>query len=215
MPTTLEKEHQLQEEIAPRVEHDVPGIDVLAVELSDAVALPRLHRPPGGRRPRPVRARHRRPARLPARVQRRGLLAGTGPPAAQARAFRGALGRRVRLRTAGRKLRGEVLSAGAESVKVAAADGAETEIPYAEIVRANLIDEGACHEPGDHRGRPRDRARQGNRRGRARLCARGRAARGLQEDAGRGASRDRRDATTTPATSASSRSSCRPTSRSA
>ena len=33
MPTTLEKERQLQEEIAPRVEHDVPGVDVLAVEL--------------------------------------------------------------------------------------------------------------------------------------------------------------------------------------
>ena len=33
MPTTLEREHQLQGEIAPRVEHDVPGVDVLAVEL--------------------------------------------------------------------------------------------------------------------------------------------------------------------------------------
>ena len=33
MPTTLEKERQLQKEIAPRVEHDVPGVDVLAVEL--------------------------------------------------------------------------------------------------------------------------------------------------------------------------------------
>ncbi len=43
----------------------------------------------------------------------------------------------------GRKLRGEVLSADEQSVKVAASDGAETEIPYAEIVRANLIDEGA------------------------------------------------------------------------
>ena len=33
MPTTFEKERQLQEEIAPRVEHDLPGVDVLAVEL--------------------------------------------------------------------------------------------------------------------------------------------------------------------------------------
>ena len=45
----------------------------------------------------------------------------------------------MRVRTTDRKLRGEVLSAGDESVTVAASDGAETEIPYAEIVRANLI----------------------------------------------------------------------------
>ena len=33
MPTTFERERQLQEEIASRVEHDLPGVDVLAVEL--------------------------------------------------------------------------------------------------------------------------------------------------------------------------------------
>ena len=33
MPTTFEKERTLTQEIAPRVEHDVPGVDVLAVEL--------------------------------------------------------------------------------------------------------------------------------------------------------------------------------------
>ena len=33
MPTTLEKERQLQVEIASQVEHEVPGVDVLAVEL--------------------------------------------------------------------------------------------------------------------------------------------------------------------------------------
>jgi hypothetical protein len=42
-------------------------------------------------------------------------------------------------RLAGRKLRGEIISAGEHSVRVAASDGAETEIPYHEIVRANLI----------------------------------------------------------------------------
>src|SRR5262249_11277558 len=58
--------------------------------------------------------------------------------------FEAALGRPVQLRTAGRrKLRGEVRSAGEGRVTGAASDGAETEIPYAEIVRANLIDEGA------------------------------------------------------------------------
>ena len=33
MPTTFEKERQLQDDIASRVEHDLPGVDVLAVEL--------------------------------------------------------------------------------------------------------------------------------------------------------------------------------------
>src|ERR671925_1604252 len=33
MPTTFERERQLQSDITPRVEHDLPGVDVLAVEL--------------------------------------------------------------------------------------------------------------------------------------------------------------------------------------
>src|SRR5438094_4208043 len=33
MPTTFEKERQLQDEITPQVERDLPGVDVLAVEL--------------------------------------------------------------------------------------------------------------------------------------------------------------------------------------
>src|SRR5690348_4785581 len=33
MPTTFEKERQLQGEIASQVEQDLPGVDVLAVEL--------------------------------------------------------------------------------------------------------------------------------------------------------------------------------------
>jgi ribosome maturation factor RimP len=55
--------------------------------------------------------------------------------------FEAARGRRVRVRTAQQKVRGEVVSADAQTVTVAASDGAETEIPYAEIVRANLIDD--------------------------------------------------------------------------
>jgi ribosome maturation factor RimP len=54
--------------------------------------------------------------------------------------FRNAVGRRVALRTADRRLRGEVVAADERTVKVGA-EGAEAEIPYDEIVRANLIDE--------------------------------------------------------------------------
>ena len=130
MATTLEKERQLQDEIAPRVEHDLPGVDVLAVELLLAVALLRLRRPSRRRRPRALRARHRRPARLPARVLGRGLLAGARPPAAHARALRRRRSAAAsRCGRPGAKLKGEVVSAGENSVTVAVADGAETRHP--------------------------------------------------------------------------------------
>ena len=45
MPTTLEKERQLQDEIASQVEHDLPGVDVLAVELLTAARALDLRAP--------------------------------------------------------------------------------------------------------------------------------------------------------------------------
>jgi ribosome maturation factor RimP len=127
MPTTFERERELQGEIAPRVEHDLPGVDVLAVELLTPSRFCVYIDHPGG-------VDHA----LCERVSSPGL----DRPLRRQEHFEAARGRRIKLRTAGRKLRGEVLSAGEQSVKVAASDGAETEIPYAEIVRANLIDEG-------------------------------------------------------------------------
>ena len=60
--------------------------------------------------------------------------------------FERAVGRRIKLRTAtpieGRKrFRGELLAAGSRAVSVAAGSDA-VDIPYEEIVRGNLIDEG-------------------------------------------------------------------------
>ena len=53
--------------------------------------------------------------------------------------FREVVGRRVKLKTSERsKLRGEVRRAGDDAVTVAA-DGGEIEVPYAQIVRGNLI----------------------------------------------------------------------------
>jgi len=55
--------------------------------------------------------------------------------------FERAVGRNVRVKTETRKTRGEVLAAGERSVRILnGADAAD--IPYGEIVRANLIDEG-------------------------------------------------------------------------
>jgi ribosome maturation factor RimP len=139
MPTTLEKERQLQGKIAPQVEQDVPGVDVLAVELLAPSRFRVYIDHPDG-------VDHALCASV-TDVLRDYLREysvevsspGVDRPLRRQEHFEAALGRRVRLRTAGRKLSGEVLSAGEQSVKVAASDGAETEVPYRQIVRANLI----------------------------------------------------------------------------
>jgi len=143
VPTTFERERELQEDIAERVERDLPGVDVLAVELlTPARFCVFIDHAEGVDHALCVRVTDALRDYLrdySVEVSSPGL----SRPLRRQEHFEAALGRRVRLRTAGRKLRGEVLSAGEQSVTVAASDGAETEIPYAEIVRANLIDEGA------------------------------------------------------------------------
>ena len=139
MPTTLDKERQLQGDIAQRVEDDLPGVDVLAVELlTPSRFCVYIDHPEGVdhvlcERVTDVLREYLREYSV--EVSSPGL----DRPLRRQEHFEAALGRRVKLRTAGRKLRGEVLSAGTETVTVAASDGAETEIPYREIVRANLI----------------------------------------------------------------------------
>jgi ribosome maturation factor RimP len=143
MPTTLEKERQLQGEIAPRVEHDLPGVDVLAVEL----LTPSRFRVYVDRAEGVDHALCERVTDLLRDYLRDYGIEVSSPgldrPLRRQEHFAAARGHRVKLRTTGTKLRGEVLAANEESVTVAASDGAETEIPYAEIVRANLIHEGA------------------------------------------------------------------------
>jgi ribosome maturation factor RimP len=144
MPTTVEKEHQLQDEIAPRVEHDLPGVDVLAVELLDPSRFRVYVDHPEGvdhalcEQVTDVLRDYLREYSV--EVSSPGL----DRPLRTREHFAGVVGRPVRLRVLGkRQLKGEVVSVGEQTVTVAAVDGAETEIPYAEIVRANLIDEGA------------------------------------------------------------------------
>ena len=144
MPTTFEKERQLQGDIATRVEHDLPGVDVLAVELLTPSRFCVYVDHPGGvdhalcERVTDVLREYLREYSV--EVSSPGL----DRPLRRQEHFVGVVGRRVRLRTPGKKqLRGEIVSAGDHTVTVAASDGAETEIPYTDIVRANLIDEGA------------------------------------------------------------------------
>ena len=136
MPTTLAKEHQLQGEIAPRVEHDVPGVDVLAVELLTPSRFRVYIDHPDG----VDHALCERVTGVLREYLREYSVDVSSPgierPLRKPEHFAGAVGRRVKLRTRDRRIRGELVSADASRVRVD-----ETEIPYEDIVRANLIDE--------------------------------------------------------------------------
>src|SRR5262249_15228849 len=145
MATTFEKERQLQDEIGSRVEHDLPGVEVLAVELAkpERVVVYGDHPDRGD----------------PALCARgtgvlRGFLReytvdvsspGIERPLRKPAHFEQVLGRRVSLRTRepvdGRsKFKGDLQQAGAD-VLTLGVDGKAIEIPYEAIVRGNLIDE--------------------------------------------------------------------------
>jgi ribosome maturation factor RimP len=144
MATTFEKERTLTQEIVPRVEHDVPGVDVLAVELLSPSRFCVYVDHPGGvdhalcERVTDVLREYLREYSV--EVSSPGL----DRPLRTREHFAAAVGSRVKVRMLGsKKLKGEVVSAGENSVTVATADGSETHIPYSEIVRANLIEDGS------------------------------------------------------------------------
>jgi ribosome maturation factor RimP len=145
MATTYDKERTLQREIAPRVEHDVPGVEVLAVELSNPERFVVYVDHPAG-------VDHALCARV-TDVLREYLREytvdvsspGTERPLRKPAHFERVLGRRVALRTEapvdGRsKFTGELKDAGTDALTLSV-DGAEVDIPYELIVRGNLIAE--------------------------------------------------------------------------
>jgi ribosome maturation factor RimP len=136
-----QKERDLQREIARTVEAALPGVEVLALELTGKERFCVYVDHPQG-------VDHALCERV-TNVLRRYLdeytvevsSPGFDRPLRTRAHFERAVGRTVRVKTETRKTRGEVLSAGERSVRVRAGDDA-TDIPYDEIVRANLIDEG-------------------------------------------------------------------------
>jgi ribosome maturation factor RimP len=134
------KERELQRTITQRVEGGLPGVEVLAVELSGRDRFTVFVDRAGGvdhglcERVTGVLRDYLREYTVDVSSP------GSERPLRKPAHFRNAVGRRVALRTAQRRLRGEVVAAGERAVKVGA-EGAETEILYDEIVRANLIDE--------------------------------------------------------------------------
>ena len=145
MTTTYERERQLERQIAPRVEHDLPGVEVIALELVSPTRFCVYVDHPEG-------VDHALCARVTDLL--RDYLReytvdvsspGTARPLRKPQHFAGVVGRTVSLRTAeplaGRsRFKGEVAEARAHELSVSV-DGSHVDIPYESIVRGNLIDE--------------------------------------------------------------------------
>jgi ribosome maturation factor RimP len=131
-----QKEKQLEREISERVEGSLDGVEVLAVELQGPDRFTVFVDHAAG-------VDHALCARVTESLrdyQRQYAIdvssPGTERPLRKPEHFAGAVGRRVKLRTLGRRqLKGELVFADESRVRID-----ETEIPYDEIVRANLID---------------------------------------------------------------------------
>jgi ribosome maturation factor RimP len=140
VPSVYEKERNLEREISGKVEEALPGVEVLAVELSGPERFTVYVDRDGG----VDLALCQQVTRVLSDYLREYAVDVSSPgperPLRKPEHFQRALGRQVKLKTEGRKLRGEVTRAGDEIVTVTA-DGGEVDIPYGEIVRGNLIEE--------------------------------------------------------------------------
>ena len=135
------KEHLLQREVARTVEQSLPGVEVLALELTGSdrfcVFVDHAEGVDHALCERVTHALNDYLGEYTVEVSSPGL----DRPLRTRAHFERAVGHQVKLRTETQRLRGEVLEAGERSVRIAR--GAEpVEIPYEEIVRANLMQEG-------------------------------------------------------------------------
>ena len=146
MTQIYERERELHREVADTVQERLPDVDVLAVELAGRDRLAVYIDHPDG-------VDHALCERVTSAL--RGYLdryslevssPGLERPVRRRVHFEEALGRRVSVRTEseirGRKrFRGEVVAAGEGEVTLETGEG-RVEVPYDEIVRGNLIEEG-------------------------------------------------------------------------
>ena len=142
-----EKERTLYRQVAQTVEAGLPGVEVLALEITGKERFTVYVDHPQG-------VDHALCERVTRELDeyRRDYAIdvsspGTERPLRTPAHFAGAVGRRVKLRTSSeiegrKKFRGEVLAADDETVSVGAGGGDAVLIPYEQIVRGNLIDEG-------------------------------------------------------------------------
>jgi ribosome maturation factor RimP len=138
-----EKEKQLYREISRTVTTAIPGVEVLALEVTGRERICVYVDQPGGvdhalcervsQVLRPYSDRYAIEVSSP----------GPEPPLRTREHFRAAEGHNVKVKTTSdRKLRGEVTAAGEWSFQLSNGTGEPVDIPYDAIVRANLIDEG-------------------------------------------------------------------------
>jgi len=141
-PSPQEKEQELYREVSRTVTTALPGVEVLALELTGKERFCVYVDQPGGVDHalcervtgvlRPYLDRYSVEVSSP----------GIERPLRTREHFARAVGRQVRVKTAAKRVRGEVVSAGERSFRLENRSGEPADIPYDEIVRANLIDEG-------------------------------------------------------------------------
>ena len=144
MTDLYEQERTLYREVSSRVERSLPGVEVLALELSGPQRMTVFVDHPQG-------VDHELCERV-TDVLREYLnkyaidvsSPGTEPPLRRRPHFERAVGHQVAVRTADRKrVRGRLVDAGERTLRVETGKGEPVEIPYDSIVRGNLIEEGA------------------------------------------------------------------------
>ena len=146
MTNLYDKERSLTREVASRVERSLPGVEVLAVELSGPERFTVFVDHPKG-------VDHGLCERV-TEVLRDYLdryavdvsSPGTEPPLRRRPHFERAVGRKVVVRTADEiggktRFRGELVRVGEQTLQVAAGKNEPVEIPIESIVRGNLIEE--------------------------------------------------------------------------
>jgi len=142
MSAQHDKERELYREVSRTVSTALPGVEVLALELTGKERFCVYVDHPGG-------VDHALCERVTG-VLRPYLdhysvevsSPGIERPLRTREHFLRAVGRKVRVKTTGQRLRGEVVAAGERALRLGRESGEATDIPYDEIVRANLIDEG-------------------------------------------------------------------------
>jgi ribosome maturation factor RimP len=141
MATVFEKERNLERDITSKVEEALPGVEVLAVELTGperfTVYVDRAEGVDHALCEQVTRVLWDYLRQYGIDVSSPGLER----PLRKPQHFQRVVGRKVKLKTAERsKVRGEVKRAGDDAVTLVA-DSGEVDIPYEQIVRGNLIDE--------------------------------------------------------------------------
>jgi ribosome maturation factor RimP len=136
-----EKEKQLQREVTRMVEDAIPGVEVLALELNGSERFcVFVDHPQGVDHALCERVTHV----LQPYLDTYGVEVsspGFDRPLRTKAHFERVLGRAVRIKAGSTRARGEVISTTERSVQIQ--NGSDpVDIPYEQIVRANLIDEG-------------------------------------------------------------------------